>query len=344
MAKQGLTLDALRDAVVRKEFATVYLFHGEETLLAEEATRLIIEGALSPDERVFNLDVLYGNETTVSDILARATSYPMMAERRIVVVRNMDRLPMLERDKELLSHYIGHPSATTMLILVAQSPDLRKKPYPSLRKSAVVLDCKPLYDNQVPAWILSRVREQGKDIAADAAQLLGASVNPSLREIQNELEKLYIYSGERRSITTDDVSAVVGVSRDFNVFALQKTIGVRDLSGATLILERMIDAGEQPTLIIFMLSRYFVTLWKLLELKRGGASPQELARDLKINPYFLREYHEALQHYSKEEIEQVFVTLALADEKIKTTSLKPKQVMHVMLVGIAGSREELAVL
>ena len=339
MAKQGVTLDDLREAAARKEFARVYLFHGEETFLAEEATRIVIESALSPDERVFNLDVVYGNDTTVSDILARATSYPMVAERRIVVVRNMEKLPLLDRDRELLSYYIEHPSATTVLILLAQSPDLRKKPYPSLRKAAVVLNCKPLYDNQVPAWILNRVREQGKEIANEATQLLSASVNPSLREIQNELEKLYVYIGERTSITADDVSAVVGVSREYNIFALQQAIGVRDLPRAMLILERMIDAGEQPTLIIFMLTRYFVTLWKLLELKSRGSSPQELSRELKINPYFFREYLEALQHYSKEQIEQSFGTLAGADEQLKTTSSKPKLVMEVMLVGLAGNQQ-----
>ncbi|MDH3251728.1 MAG: DNA polymerase III subunit delta, partial [Ignavibacteria bacterium] len=180
---------------------------------------------------------------------------------------------------------------------------------------------------------------QGKEIANEATQLLSASVNPSLREIQNELEKLYVYIGERTSITADDVSAVVGVSREYNIFALQQAIGVRDLPRAMLILERMIDAGEQPTLIIFMLTRYFVTLWKLLELKSRGSSPQELSRELKINPYFFREYLEALQHYSKEQIEQSFGTLAGADEQLKTTSSKPKLVMEVMLVGLAGNQQ-----
>ncbi len=343
MAKQGLTLDALRDAVARREFAAVYFFHGEETFLADEATHLIVDQALSPDERTFNLDVLYGNETTVSDILGRATSYPMMAERRIVVVRNMDRLPMLERDKELLSHYVDHPSATTILVLIAQSADLRKKPYPLLRKATTLFECKPLYDNQIPAWIQRRATDQGKNISAEGAQLLASSVNPSLREIQNELDKLYIYTGEKKSISTNDVSAVVGVSREFNIFALQRAIGVRDLPGATLILERMIDAGEQPTLILFMLTRYFVTLWKMTELKRSGASPQELARDLRINPYFLREYQEALRHYSKQQIEQAFGTLVRADESLKTTTVRPKQVMQVLLVGIAGAQKETAV-
>jgi DNA polymerase-3 subunit delta len=343
MAKRGLTLDVLRDAAAGKNFAAVYFFHGEETFLAEEATHVIVDWALSPDERTFNLDVLYGNETTVSDVLSRATSYPMMAERRIVVVRNMDRMPMLERDKELLSHYVDHPSATTILILVAQSPDLRKKPYTSLRKAAVVFDCKPLYDNQIPGWIQGRAADQGKHISAEGAQLLASSVNPSLREIQNELDKLYIYTGERKSISTDDVSAVVGVSREFNIFALQRAIGIRDLPGATIILERMMDAGEPPTLILFMLTRYFVTLWKMAELKHQGASPQELARDLKINPYFLREYQEALRHYSKPQIEQAFGTLARADESIKTTTLKPKQVMQVLLVRLAGTQEEIIV-
>jgi DNA polymerase III subunit delta len=336
MARQSYTLESLRQDVAKKRFAPVYFLNGEESFIADEATRVILDAALTPDERGFNLDVVYGNESTVQDIVSHASSYPMMAERRAVVVRNMERLSMPERESELLAHYVANPSASTILILIAGTPDLRKRPYPAIRKAALQLECKPLYDNQIPSWILARVHEQGKQISQGAARLLSTFVNASLRELQNELDKLYIYIGERGSIGEDDVAAVVGVSKDYNVFALQNALGARDVERVTLIMNRMLENGDKPTGMIVMLTRFFTTLWKLVEMKRRGVSSQELPAAVGVNPFFLRDYLSALEQYSPAQIEDAFSVMVRTDDQLKTSSVDPARIIHLMLMNIMG--------
>ncbi len=339
-SRQSYTLESLRQDAARKNFSPVYFFNGEESFIAEEATRVILDAALTPDERGFNLDVVYGSEATVQDIISHAMSYPMMADRRAVVVRNMERLSLPERECELLTQYVEHPSATTILILVAGTPDLRKKPYPAIRKAALQLECKPLYDNQIPSWILTRVHDEGKQISQGAAKLLSTFVNASLRELQNELDKLYIYVGDRNTITEDDVGAVVGVSKDYNVFALQNALGVRDVEKVTHIMGRLLEGGDSPTLVIVMLTRFFTTLWKLVEMKRRGMSTQELPGAIGVNPYFLKDYLSALDHYSPQQIEDAFAVLVRSDEQLKTTSVDPSRVIHIMLMNIMGLEQQ----
>jgi len=327
MAKEQFTYDDLLGALERKNFSPVYLLYGGEDFLADEATDAIIAAALTKDEREFNLDVAYGSDSDPRDIISYASSFPAMAQRRVVVVREIDKLP----NKELLSSYIEHPAPTTCLVLLSEKADLRKKPYVTARRHGIVLEFKPLYDNQVPAWIGNRVRQQGWEVDPEACEVFAACTGTSLRGIQSELDKLYLYVGAKRTITVGDVQAVVGMSKEFNIFELQSALGAKDVRRSTEILERMLDAGDSATMMIVILTRFFATLWKLYDMRRRGVPSLEQARAAGINPFFLKQYQSALTHYPLSEIEHAFELLATADEGLKSTSTEPKQIMHFLI-------------
>jgi len=339
MAKEGTTYNDLRAAIARKEFAPVYLFHGEEDFLADEAITLIVDAALTVDERGFNLDVMYGIDADARDVISHASSFPMMAERRVVVVHEFDRLS----GKEIFTPYIERPSPTTVLILDSEKPDFRKKPYITAKKHGVVVECNPLREYQVPGWISDRVRMRGKTIEPDASKMLTAYIGSSLREIDNEIEKLYSFTAERRTISADDVAAVVGVSRQYNIFELQRAVGLKDVPRSTEILQRMLDAGDSPTMIIVMLTRYFAALWKLSQLQGKQGTPQQQASAVGVHPFYLKEYLEALTRFSLNEIEESFLILTDTDERLKSTSTEEEILMHLALAQILGLQEELSV-
>ena len=333
MAKGELTFDELRSELSQRKFSPVYLFYGEEDLLAEEATDLIINSAMSPEQQGFNLDVVYGNDADTRDILSHASSFPMMADRRVVVVRELDKLV----NKELLSSYLEQPSPSTCLVLHSTKPDFRKKPYVTAKRSATVIKFEPIREYQIADWIRTRVRQQGREIGPEAVKILAAYVGPPLREIQNELDKLYIFVREKRAISSDDIRAVIGVSKEYNIFELQNVIGSKNLARSTEILSRMLDAGESPILIIIMLTRYFTTLWKLFDLRRRGST--ELASAIGVNPYFLKEYVAAVGNYAVAELEHSFEVLAAADEQLKSSPMDPEQVMQNMVIHLMKQRE-----
>lgn len=333
MAKDGVTVDDLMSSLAQKKFSPVYLFHGEEGFLADEAANTLVSSALTREQQGFNLDVLYGSEADARDIISHASSFPMMADRRVVIVKEVDRLS----NKELLASYLEHPSPSTCLILFSTKPDFRKKPFVTARRSAIVVKFDPMKDQQIPGWIGKRVRQQGREIDMEAAKILGDYVGTSLREVQNELEKLYVFVGNKKSISSDDIRAVVGVSREFNIFELQNAIGAKDLSRSTQILCRMLDAGESPILVIVLLTRYFTLLWKVLDVRRKGSS--DVAGTLGINPFFVKDYVSAAANFTVIEIEHSFEVLASADEQLKSSTLSPEQIMQNMLVYLVNQRE-----
>ncbi|MFN0158264.1 MAG: DNA polymerase III subunit delta [Bacteroidota bacterium] len=334
MAKDALTYADLRASLKRKEFFPVYLLYGEEDYLASEASDLLVDAALTPDERVFNLDIVYGNEGDARDIASRASSFPMMAERRVVVVREMDKL----QNKELLAGYLEQPSPSTCLILVSVKPDFRKKPYVSAKRHGKVIEFKPLYDNQIPPWIMERVKGEGKAMVPEAAELLASYIGNSLREVLSELEKLYVYVGEKKNIDTNDVADVVGISKEYNIFELQRAVGAKDTVRSPFIVDRMLESGENATMILVMLTRYFTALWKLHDMRRRGVSPNEQATEAGVHPFYLKEYMSALAQYTSHEIEDAFGTLARADEQLKSTGNDPKTIMLMALVQVLDNK------
>jgi DNA polymerase III subunit delta len=315
-------------------FAPIYLFHGEEDFLIDEGVQAIVDKVLDEGSKGFNLDVVYGSKVDAKDVVGHASSFPMMGGKRVVVVKEFEKLAGTESEKEVISAYINKPLESTILILVSLQPDFRKKPFTDLKKRAEVVECKPLYDNHVPVWIADRIRHQGREANAEACRLIQAYVGNSLRSLQNELDKLYIFLGDRKQITPEDIAAVVGATKGFTIFELQNAIGRRDPKESIRILERMLEAGQSPQMIIVMLSRFFTQLWKLTDMRSRRMSDAEIAREIGVSPYFVKQVVEFRSNFGLEQIEENFRSLLEADTVLKSTSQDPRLVLDVLVLSL----------
>ena len=331
--KEGPSFEELGQSLRRKKFAPLYFFYGEEDFLIEEAIDLLITQALDESTKSFNLDIVYGGETDAKRIVSLASSFPMMAERRVVVVRDFEKTA----NRDALEPYIGRPAPTTSLALVGSKPDLRLKLYKSIRENGVVAEFKQLYENEIPAWIKSRIAHLGKDISLEACQLMQLYVGRSLREIQNEIDKLFVYIGDEKSIGVDHVNSVVGVTRQYNVFELQKAIGQQNSARSQEILESMMNSGESPIGIVVMLTRYFQKLWLLQEMRTAQNSDYQLASVLGVSPFFVGEYAAAAKKFSSDQIKQCFVALIETDEALKTSSMDQRLAMTLLVYRLIRS-------
>jgi DNA polymerase-3 subunit delta len=321
-------------------FSPIYLFHGEEDFLIDEALQLIIGKVLDEGTKGFNLDVVYGSKVEVKDVVAHASSFPMMRGRRVVVVKEFEKLATTDVAKDVIGAYINNPLESTILALVALDPDFRKRPFADLKKKAELVECKPLYDNQVPAWIADRVKSQGRQTNAEACRLIQAYVGNSLRSLQNELDKLYVFIGDRKTFTAEDVAAVVGATKGYTVFELQNAIGRRDAKEAIRILERMLENGQSPTMIIVMLTRFFTQLWKLTDVRARRMPEQDISREIGVPPYFVKQYLEFRTNFDVVQIEQCFKALLEADTTLKSTSRDPRLVLDLLVVSLLQEATE----
>ncbi|MBI5214939.1 MAG: DNA polymerase III subunit delta [Ignavibacteriae bacterium] len=323
---EGIPVAELERLLKKQQFSSLYLVFGEEDFLAAEAMQLLIKHAVDEATSGFNLDVLYGSDVEARQVLAVASSYPMMAERRVVIVREFEKV----NNKESLVSYFEKPSPSTCLMLMTTKPDFRQKVFSTLKTNAILVEGKSPYDNQMPDWIQTRVKKLGKNISLEASQLLHARTGNALRVVQSEIDKLFIYVGEKKEIALDDVEEVVGMSKQYNIFELQKMLGKLQSERTHEIMERMLDSGESAIYMVTQVTKYLQKLWLYHEYKAQKLNDATIAGKFRINPYFLDEYAQAARNFPPHEIEFCFRHLLEADEALKF-SADEKLTMTVLL-------------
>jgi len=313
----------------RGHFDPVYLFYGEEDFLTDQLCANVIKAGLEPGAEDFNLDILYGNEVDGAMVVSIASAYPMMAARRVVLLKNFTLLSA--QSIEMLAKYVKNALPTTCLVLTADKVDLRKSRLAAIEKASTAVESKQLYDRDIPRWIVAHLAERQMTISEDAIRLLHSSVGNSLRSLSSEIDKISLNLAERKNIVEEDVASVTGMSKQFSVFELCDAIGNKNISHGLEILSRMLQLGETPVGILAMLSRHFTILAKLKGFKAQRLGNDDLAKKLNLRPYFLSSYLLQAARYNQAQLRDVFSLLLEADQHLKTSYQKPKLVLEELM-------------
>lgn len=360
-----MLLDSVQNIIRSRKFPKILFLFGEEEFLVEEAYQQVFDAVLESGVTDFNVDVVDGEDITPEQLVQMASAFPMMSDIRLLVVKRFEKVISGRRgknaEKSPLGQYLKNPSPTTVLILkvsdqrtVAEelkgiaaalnNPKQRDKatekmkklkfPYNLLLQHADWIDFPKLYERELPSWIAARAKKRGREITPDACDYIVAQVGASLRDISNEIEKIITFVQDKKRITAEDVMALVGASRNYNVFELQKAVGERALTKALDIVHNMLRGERQELLIISMLTRYFISLWKLVDAMRISNNSFELAKAIGVSSFFIPEYLAVLNRYKPADIEQAFFALQEADRRIKTSSGDTLIIMQRMIIAI----------
>lgn len=224
-------MKALRPALQDKQFEPAYYLYGEDEYLKEDAVRHLVDAAIDPATRDFNLDQRRGNELDAESLGSLTATPPMMAERRVVVVRDVGSLKKDAR--AALDAYLEKPAPDVVVILTSPADAKADK---SLQSSTVAVEVAPLTGAQVPKWIASRVEKTlHTSITPGAVELLIDSVGSDLGQLATELDKLVSYCNGK-PIDEDAVSAIVGVNREETPGMLLDAVAERDATKALALL------------------------------------------------------------------------------------------------------------
>ncbi len=343
------TLDysALLKSIKAKEFAPIYLLHGEEPYFIDQLEAAIGKYALQEHERAFNQTVLYGKDTEHLQVVDAARRFPMMAERQLILLREAQDM----RGIKELAAYAEKPAPTTVLVLSHKHKKLNGNfaLTKAIKKNGVIFESKGLYDNKVPAWISGYLRDRKYPIAPEASNLLAEFLGTSLGKITNELDKLMLNLKPGTEITTAIVEDQVGVSKDYNAFELQRAIGHRDTLKATRILHyfRANPKAAPLPMITGSLYNYFSKVFLLKELQAKRESRQAIMQALGLRfDFFLSDYEGTARNYTLEGLYTVFALLRDYDLKSKGVGsnlagkeepeLLKELVWKLMHVGVGG--------
>ncbi len=309
---------------------------GEEPYYIDKLTEYIENNILTEDEKGFNQMVLYGKDVTIEEVIANAKRYPMMAERQVVIVKEAQEL---SRTIEKLEGYAENPQPTTVLVFAYKykTLDKRKKVTKLLDKQGMVFESKKMYENQVADWIKRVLSGKGYGIEPKAAAMLVEFLGNDLSRISNELDKLAIIVPEGAVITPKIIEDNIGFSKDYNVFELRKALGERDQLKAYKIADYFAQNPKDNPLVmtVGLVFGFFSQLLQYHGLP--DKSPGNVARALKVNPYFVKDYDIAFRNYPMKKVSAIVAALRDIDVKSKgvgANNISQGDLLKEMLVKI----------
>lgn len=294
----------------------IYFLMGEEPYYIDKISEFIEKNVLVGEDKGFNQMVLYGREVTIEDIVDYSKRFPMMAERQVVIVKEAQDL---YRTIDRLCTYCENPQPSTVLVICYKYKkiDKRKALYKTIQKTGMVYESKKLYENQVADWIRRVLSGRTYKIDNKAASMLIEFLGTDLSKISNELEKLMVVLPVESTITPKDIEENIGISKDYNNFELRKAVGERN----TLKVNRIINYFAQNqranplVMTISLLNSFFTQLLIYHSLK--DKSKNNVAKVLKVNPYFVSDYSIAAKNYPMRKVSKVIAFLREADVKSK---------------------------
>jgi len=324
-----LNASEIFDNLKKKIYSPVYFFYGEEPFYIDELTGFMEKNVLDEASREFNQTIVYGLDVTARDVVDLSRRFPMMGDYQLIIVKEAQNI----QNFDALTDYFDNPSETTILIInyKYRKLDRRRTLYKRLSKSkkVVLFESTRVYDNKIPAWISERVHMLGHTITPKSEMLLSEFLGTDLARINNELNKLTINLQPGQAITEDLIERYIGISKDFNVFELQKALGKRDIFHALRIIQYFEANPKQNPLqmVNVLLYAYFMKVLLYHQLKNENKNT--IAAKLGISPFFVDDYRVAVQNFSPAKVKEIISGIRELDLKSKgfgatdTTSYDP---------------------
>lgn len=329
-----MTYEQILSDIKKRKFYPIYFLMGEEPFFIDNISDELENTILDEAERSFNQVIVYGSDVDVKDIVSQARAFPMMGEYLVVIVKEAQNVKEIEN----IADYLDKIPPTTILVInyKYKKLDKRRALAKYIDKKGVLFESKKLYENNIPDWIVKYLDSKEYKITPKAAQMLSDFIGNDLHKVRNELEKLIVAVPKSKKIDDADVEYNIGISKDFNIFELQKALGAKDLPKASLIINYFGDnPNENPIyMTIPVLYGYFTKLLRVHFSKERDRTT--LATMLGVNAFFVNDYLTAVRNYSWTDCMRCIEVLREFDMKSKgynsTSDVTQKDLYKEMLL------------
>lgn len=303
--------------IKQNKYAPIYFLQGEEPYYIDLITAAIEKNALQESEKGFNQVIMYGKDAEVNKIITNARRYPMMAERQVVIVKEAQEIPDLNKEEgqRLLESYIKNPLPSTILVFAHKYKTLdgRKSLSKAFAAGAVMVTAKKIYDNKIPEWVNNYVKARGHSIDMKATQMLADFIGNNLSSLSNEIDKIIINLKEKATIDAGLIQRFVGISKEYNAFELQKALAIKDVVKANRIVNYF-EANPKSNPIVLIIGVLYTYFAKLLQVHHAkDKSEKNIASLLQLHPFLVKEYMIAVRNYPAHKIMENIHHLRVAD-------------------------------
>jgi len=230
-----MSVEKIVDNWKQKKFKPIYWLQGEEEYYIDQLTHFAEHELLPESEASFNLTVFYGKDADWAAVTNACKRYPMFAEKQVVILKEAQHM----KDIEKMEPYIAAPLDTTIFIVAYKGKllDKRTKLNKLLSTQAEVFVSEKIKEYKIQEWIAGMVKQKGFSISAKSVALLEEHIGNDLSRIENEVNKLAINLGKKKTIEEDDIEKYIGISKEYNAFELQDALAKKDMHKALKIVQ-----------------------------------------------------------------------------------------------------------
>ena len=344
---------AFQKSIRERTFAPVYYVHGDDDYLKEDAVRQLIAAVVDPATKEFNLEIRRGGEVDAGTLGSLLDTPPMMAERRMVVVRDVGALKKDARGA--IDRYLVRPASDTVLVLVTLGAG--GKLDKAFERVALSVAFDPLTEDRVPKWIEHHATSVlGMTISPGAVALLHECVGNDLPALIAELDKLASYASGGR-IDERAVSAVVGARQGETMSGLLDAILDRDARRALGLLGPVLSQPKTSavTIVMALATQTMAVAWARALRDRGTAMSQmynELFGLLKDSGGAftgrswgdaVKAWTRAVERWTTTDLERALDRLLEADAALKESRLSSdEQLLATLILSLCGDAERSA--
>jgi DNA polymerase III subunit delta len=317
---------------LKRELHPVYLVLGPEIYQCRSAIALLKNYALSPDSAAFDYSEFTAGEASVDEMMEAAGTFPMVSKRRLVLVTSTEKLK--ESDQVALLDSLANVSKRSMLVLLAEDLDHRKKFYKTLREKHCVAEFSKLKGMALEQWAEAFIRKQGYRISSSMIKRIVELVGSDLQSLASELEKLMLSSGKEKDISKTTIEDLVRASRQHGIFELINAVGQRDRVGALKSLANLLSMGEHPLVVVTMMARHCRQILIAKEGLLQGSNSQMIASTAQIPIFILEQFLRQVRAIDEASVQKMYVRLAAIDKCLKSTSLDGRIMLESLICAL----------
>lgn len=329
-----MTVDDLLAQIDQGTVAPVYFLYGSESFYQTEILAALKKTLIDPENRDFNFETYHAKTSAPGDWIGAANTLSFMGGTKLVIVRDLHETSLAEKEAALVLDYAADPLKESCLVLTAAKADRKKKFYKTLTAYPWAVSCEPPREAALIPWIRNRAKALGYSLPPDAARTLVDRIGAKPGMLATELEKAALFAGAKKSITQEDVLAVVGDIRMENAFALTEALKTGNAGQALGVLRNLLDHGEDPIKILGMIVWQLRTLWEVKHYQSGKMPTEKIAQQMGAKPFVVEKAMRHTGKFSQARLKMSFAELAKADRALKTSGGDPEGILKTLLINL----------
>lgn len=317
MPKAGVTYESVMRELKARHFSPIYVLMGDESYYIDKIADYIAEHVLQPEQRDFNQNIIFGADVNAAQIIDLSKGYPMMADYRVVIVKEAQNL----KDTELIAKYLENPVRSTILVLCHKNGtiDSRKRLIKKADALGIVFESKKMRESDLSNFILSYLKNKNIAIDFKSSVMIADHVGADLNRLISVLDKVLISLPENvREIDPTLIEKQIGVSKDFNAFELRAALINRDIFKANQIIKYFDNNPKAGSIYSFLplLFNYFQNL--MIAYYAPSKTDNAVAQYLELRGgWAARDYMSGMRNYSGKKTMQIISKFREIDAKSK---------------------------